>query len=412
MRGSVKQRTKGSYELKFDIQRDEKGARQQRSKTVQGSKRKAEEELARILAQVADGTYVDERRQKKGKTTETVVEGPMTVEGLMRRFMAEQRETVGDAWNRRMEMIVRCHIVPALGSIPLTELTAVHVRDWIDAQLSGGGHVRKGRPLGSSHLPGKPLERQSVLHHSRLLRQALEMAIVWDLGITKNPAKAVKLPRPKQIEMVALTEEQVGILEEMVKDTLLHPLVIMAVHTGARRAELVALKWEDVDWEGERIMIRRGVEKDKDRVLVLKEPKTKAGKRSVTLSQVAQNTLRRQRGRQAEQRLAYGPTWKDGGFVFTRDDGTMMDPDRISTLYYRYWEHDSGKGWAAGLPRHRFHDLRHTFASLLLHKGLDIKLISTMLGHASVAITLDRYSHLMPGSGEKIAEAMDDMFGS
>lgn len=329
----------------------------------------------------------------------------------MARFMSDQRLTVGDAWNRRMRMITRCHINPTLGDIPLKDLTPVHIRDWIDAQLTGGGIVRDGRPKSSGHQPGNPLERQTVLHHSRLLRQALEKAVEWDL-ITKNPARAVKLPKPDDKEMVALTEEQVEVLLMMLKDSWLYPLVVCGVHVGARRAELVAMKWEDFDWEAKRVLIRRSVEKDDQGNCNVKGPKTKAGRRYVTLSNVVLTTLRYQKGKQAEQRLAYGPGWKDEGWVFTGDDGTMLDPDRISQHYYRFWEKPASKGFVMGLPRHRFHDLRHTFASLLLHQGLDIKLISTMMGHASVSITLDRYSHLMPGSGEKVADAMDRMFGS
>jgi integrase len=412
MRGSIKQRTKGSYELKYDIGYDENGVRQQRSRTIRGSKRKAEEEMARIEVQVADGTYVDERRQKKGKTNaQPVPEAPITVAGLMERFLSEQKETVGDSWNRRMRMITRCHINPTLGDIPLKDLTPVHIRDWIDAQLEGGGIVRQGRPKSSSHEPGEPLERQTVLHHSRLLRQALEMAVDWDL-IQKNPAKTVKLPKPEEKEMVALTEEQVEILLMMVKDSWLFPLVMMAVHVGARRSELVTMKWSDIDWEERRVLIQRSAEKDDDGNYQIKGPKTKAGKRHVTLSKKVMDTLRKQKGLQAQQRLACGPTWKDEGWVFTNDDGTMLDPDRISQLYYRFWQQPASKGHVMGLPRHRFHDLRHTCVSLLLHQGLDIKLISTIIGHASVSITLDRYAHLMPGSGEKVAEAMDKMFGS
>jgi integrase len=413
MRGSVKQRTKGSWELKFDIARDENGRRQQRSKTVQGSKRKAEEELARVMAQVADGTYVDERRSGK-KEMPADPEGLVTVEAFMWRWLADTKASVREAWYRRCGKIILNNISPKLGAIPLVELTSVQIRDWIDWSLEQGGMVREGRPVNSTHQSGKPLARQTVLHHSRILRQALDVAVQWDL-IQKNPARLVKLPRPMKTEMVALNEEQVKVLLEVVEEALpfMWPIVVTAVHTGARRSELLALKWDDIDWDQKRVMICRSVEDSYGGTgpRGLKEPKSRSGRRSIPLSQVALEALRRQKAIQAEQRLQYGPTWNNQGFVFTQKNGDMLKPDRISNLFFGLWRQPASRGWVAGLPRIRFHDLRHTFASLLLQQGVNVKVISTLLGHSSVSITLDRYSHLMKGMGEEAANEMDRLFG-
>lgn len=411
MRGSVRQRTKGSWEIKYDIGLDDKGVRQQRTRTVVGRKSDADIERTRILQEIARGTYVDKRRSDKTEPT-AESEAPLTVEAFMRRWLADVRTSFRETWYWRCSKMIDNNIVPCLGAIPLAELTSVQIRDWIDWSLEQGGRVKKGRPVSAAHQPGEPLSRQTVLHHSRVLRQALDVAVKWEL-IAKNPTRLVKLPRPVQTEMTALNEEQVKLLLEVVEAVCpsMRPLVMLAVQTGARRSELIALKWEDIDWDQKRLMICRSVEYGKAGKFTLKEPKTKAGRRNIPLSQFALDALRQQKGVQAEQRLRCGPAWKDHGFVFTQEDGGMLNPNRITSLFYQLWQRPTSSGWVAGVPRIRFHDLRHTFASLLLHKRLDIKLISTMLGHASVAITLDRYSHLMPGSDEQVAEAMDRMFG-
>jgi integrase len=182
-------------------------------------------------------------------------------------------------------------------------------------------------------------------------------------------------------------EELRGFLGYVQKDRL-YPLWLTEARTGLRRGELLGLQWSDVDLETGRASIRRALV-SVDYKLTLSEPKTVKGKRSVPLPPETVAALREWRKAQLEERLAN----KEGNFVFTREDGSPVHPDRLSKMF----EALSRK---AGLPVIRFHDLRHTWATLALQAGVAPKVVSEILGHANIGITLDTYSHVIPAMEE------------
>ena len=398
MRGSVSQRIKGGgWEIKFDLPRGEDGKRRQRTRTYP-TKRLAERELARIQCEIAAGTYVDEREKKRSTASEdTLPAVDLTLTGQLNRWLRTVQNSVRVSTYQRYEEIVKKHLIPKLGNVPLSDLTTPMIIDWQEAQLHHG-RSRQGGVRGSG------LSRQTVKHHVRVLRQALKKAVEWDL-ITKNPADAVVLPKPSRNEMVALTEEEVKLLFAAAEGTTIYPMIVLLTLTGIRRGELLGLRWDDIDWDEKRLRISRSLTVVFGSALEINDPKTPRSRRSVPLADFALTVLCRQRSQQAAMRLQMGPAFKDQGLIFCSADGSFFSPIALSHRFCRLIE-------ASGLRKCRLHDLRHTFASLMLQEGRDMKLVSTMLGHASVVITLDRYSHLMPGHDAGVAETMDRLFGT
>jgi integrase len=236
------------------------------------------------------------------------------------------------------------------------------------------------------------------VHCHRVLRKALKHAVKWHLLI-RNPADAADPPRAEHREMSTLDEEGVATLFEAVRGTRLEVPVMLAVTTGLRRGELLGLRWRDVDLEKGTLAVRQSIEQTKDG-LAFKEPKTRRGRRVVALPNVTVEALRRHRSEQAKRRLALGSPYKDQGLVLTRLDGRPMDPAETSKAFARVVV-------KTGLRRVSFHGLRHTHATLLLRSNVHPKIVSERLGHATIGITLDTYSHVVPDMQEAAAKKLD-----
>ena len=193
--------------------------------------------------------------------------------------------------------------------------------------------------------------------------------------------------------MAALDAHGVARLLAASEATPYRDLFSVAIYTGLRRSELLGLRWTDVDLDRGRLSVVAGLHRLTGKGLVLLPTKTARSRRSVSVGAEALDTLRHVRMQQLENRLAAGPAWHDTGFVFTKGDGSPIDPEKVTHAFARV-----ARG--AGLTGVRFHDLRHTHASLMLQAGVHPKVVSERLGHASVTITLDTYSHVLPGLQE------------
>lgn len=180
----------------------------------------------------------------------------------------------------------------------------------------------------------------------------------------------------------------------------LEALYVLAVTTGMRQGELLGLKWEDVDLARSAIHVRRTLTRKGGRLL-LGEPKTKKSRRTVQLAGRALDALKAHRKAQLEERMAHAGLWEDHGLVFATQTGTLVNPTNLTKRSFKPLLE------RAGLPRVRFHDLRHTAATLLLMQGVHPKYVQELLGHATIAITLDTYSHVLPSMGDQAARAME-----
>src|SRR5215208_1342481 len=271
------------------------------------------------------------------------------------------RDTVRETTFERYEQIVRMHIKPALGGVKLKALTPTHVRGLYKEKLQS----RSPRTVQYVHV---------TLH--KALKQA-----VSDGLIPRNVTDAVKPPQIRQEEIRPLMPEQVNALLSAARGDRLAALYVLAIHTGLRQGELLGLKWEDVDLEEGTLQVRRTLTTAKGGP-VLSTPKTKGSRRTVKLTQSAIEALRSHLQRQLGEIDRAGSLWEENG----------QPLDRRGTVKYQFKKLLK----YAGLPDIRFHDLRHTCATLLLGRNVNPKIVSEMLGHASIAITLDTYSHLLP----------------
>lgn len=243
-----------------------------------------------------------------------------------------------------------------------------------------------------------------MLYHHRVLHRALEQAVRWQL-IPRNPADAVEPPRARRPEIQALTEDQVRAMLEAAKGTRYYTLLLLAVATGMRRGELLALRWQDVDLKAGRITVCRSLQYTKERGIFFKEPKNPGSRRTVEISPPVVEALRRHRKEQAGQKLALAPLYEDQDLVFEQGNGRPLFPDTITAWFPRVMER-------AGLPRVSFHALRHTHVTLLLKAGVPVRVVSDRVGHARVRITLDTYSHVLPGMQKDAAAKLDGiLFG-
>jgi integrase len=309
--------------------------------------------------------------------------GSLKVGEYLRRWLSDSvKDTVRSTTYERYEQNSRMHIIPTLGRVKLKELTPAHVRGLYKEKL-------------------QDLSPRSVRYVHVTLHKALKQA-VHDGLIPRNVTEAVKPPQLQREEMRPLTPEQAKTLLETARaeDDRLEALYVMAVTTGLRQGELLGLKWDDVDLEAGTLQVRRTLTTAKGGP-VLSAPKTKGSRRSVKLSQTALQALRSHLERQLREIDRAGSLWRENGLIFASEVGEPLDRRYITTHRFKPLVK------RAGLPEIRFHDLRHTCATLLLSKNVNPKVVSEMLGHATIAITLDTYSHVLPDMQDSAATAMD-----
>ena len=308
--------------------------------------------------------------------------GTLTLGSYLQRWLEDSvKDTVRTTTHERYEQITRKHITPVLGDIKLKDITAAHVRGLYMDKLQF-------------------LSPRTVQYIHVTLHKALKQA-VRDGLIPRNATEAVKPPQVRREEIRPLTPEQVKALLEAAHRDRLEALYVLAVHTGLRQGELLGLRWEDVDLDEGTLQVRRTLTTAKGGP-VLSAPKTKGSKRSVKLSESSIDALRSHLQRQLEEIDRVGSLWRENGLVFASETGEPLD--RRSVTNHRF----KPLLKRAGLPQIRFHDLRHTCATLLLSKNVNPKIVSEMLGHATIAITLDTYSHVLPNMQSEAAKALED----
>ncbi len=315
--------------------------------------------------------------------------GALTVGEYLERWLSDcLQDTVKPSTYSSYDQLVRKHVVPALGRIRLKALAPTHVRGLLRDKLDAG------------------LSPRTVQYIRFVLRKALDQTVTDNL-IPRNPAASVKSPQVRREEIKPLSPEQSRLFLRAATNAedRLQALYVLAIHCGLRQGELLALKWEDVDLEAGTLQVRRSLSGSKDGCPTFDTPKTAKSRRRVCLTNGATDALKRHRKRQLEERIRVAGLWRDYGLVFTTETGTPLDRHNLVERAFKPLLKK------AGLPEIRFHDLRHTCATLLLSRGVHPKIVQELLGHATIAITLDTYSHVLPGMGDTAAGAMDDALG-
>ena len=295
----------------------------------------------------------------------------LTLGEYLDKWLPNIKDTVRQRSWERYEQLVRVHIKPALARLKLQNLTRAHAKSLYREKLDSGSSPR------------------TVNYIHVTLHKALKDAVADGL-ILKNVADGLKPSKPRKKEINPLNPEQAKAFLEAAREDRYEALYVLAVHYGLRQGELLGLKWADLDMDAGVLQVRRTMSEARSGRI---EEETKSGKgRRIDLSQSILEALRRHRTRQNEERLE-SASWKDHGLIFPSINGT---PTNSKNLYYRSFK-PILKG--AGLPDIVFHELRHTCATIRSMKGQHLKQVQELLGHSSVAITLDLYSHVIPGMG-------------
>lgn len=374
MRGSVFKRKK-SWAFVVEVSRDEDGKRTRHQKAGFATRKEAEHAMNEVLHRVGSGDYV---------APITLTLGGFLRDEWLPAIKASVRPSTFDSYR----MTVEKHIAPALGGTKLQAVTPAKLNAFYADLLS------KGRSDGKGGLSPKSVRNAHVI-----VRKALSDAVKWNL-IPRNPAafaEPPKLVNSGDREMKTWTPQEARSFLELAQNDRLYAAWLLAISTGMRRGEVLGLRWSDVDLEDARLSVRQtlitvnyGIE--------FSTPKTNKGRRSIALDKGTVSVLRSHKKAQLEERMAIGSTrYADNDLVFCKVDGQPMHPDLFSQQFDRMVARSP-------LPRIRLHDLRHSYATISLKAGVHPKVVSERLGHATVAFTLDRYSHAVPGMQEDAAE--------
>jgi integrase len=376
--GSIRRRGKMTWELCFDVGNDPvTGERMRKFVSVKGTRRDAERALTEAIHRQNTGLDIDYAK--------------LSVAEYLNRWLKDYAATnVSTATLVRYNGIVANHLAPAIGRIQLGDLRPAHIQRAYAEDLSVQG--RKDRRAGG-------LSARTVLQHHRVLREALAHAVRWQL-IARNPADAVAPPKPARHEMRVLNREEAQALLATATGDPLFTLIHVALATAARLGELLALRWSDMDAQTGTLRIVRTAQRLPGQGIVFHTPKTHRSIRPIALSPVTLRILKTHRVAQAEDRLAVGSSYDNDDLVFANALGRPLDGTAVTKRFQRL-------AVRAELGHLRFHDLRHTAATLMLSAGTHVKVVSERLGHATINITLDTYSHVLPDMQRDAAIALD-----
>jgi len=379
MRGYVyqqKRQAKGCWTVVLDLPRDPiTGKRRQKSLTIKGTKKDAKRHLRELLHQLDTGGFVE-------PINSTLAE---YLEQWLRDYAAIN--TAPRTYERYAEF-VRHHLTPGLGSITLVNLQPHHIQAYYSNALLTGRRDGKGG-----------LSARTVHHIHRVLFEAIKYGVKHNM-IGRNVAEAVDPPRPTFREMTTADADGVNRLLQAVQDSYYHPLLFTAIYTGLRRSELLGLRWKNVDLDMATLSVTDTLHHMKDGRFIIRQPKSRHSRRNIALSPALAILLREHKAKQAEIKDSLGLELQDNDLLFSNPDGSPLRPNSISHGFRKI-------AARVGLPDLRFHDLRHTHATLLLKQGVHPKIVSERLGHSSIAITLDTYSHVMPGLQEEAVKRFD-----
>jgi len=364
--GTITRRKDGRWEARYTAQ-TENGPKR---KVLYGKTRQeVAKKLTKAMADRDGGLVFDDEKLSLG-------------EYLDRWLNDSVRDNVRPRTLDNYRLQVWQHIAPALGRIKLKNLSPGHVQRLYRSKLDAG------------------LKPSSVRTIHAALHRALKQAVRWGL-VPRNVTDAVDPPKLVREEINALSPEETRRFLATARGDRLEALYVLAIHCGPRRGELLGLRWSDVDLDAGTLRINRQLQRMRDGSgLVFSEPKNKKARRTIRLTKAASEALRRHRKRQAEEKL-YGTLYEDQDLIFATTIGTPLEPSNIDNRSFKPLLVE------AGLRPIRFHDLRHTCATLMLSQGVNPKIAQERLGHSTISQTMDTYSHVLPDMQDRAAAALE-----
>jgi len=380
MKGHIRERSPGRWAIVIDVRDPQTGKRKRRWHKFQGTKREAQIQCAKLISEAQGGGAVD-----------------------------PSRITLGEFLDRFLRDWVPLHL--AARSVESYVGALAHVRRHL-----GNRRLQALRPADLAalyaSLSRSGLAPRTVKHTHVILHRALKEAKVWGL-LRDNPAETAKPPTPEDQELPILQPERArelldrlrGEARENSPGGVLYLLGSLALATGMRRNELLGLRWKDVDMDVGRLTVEQALEQTAEHGIRVKGPKTRHGRRTISLPPHIVAELRAHWRAQQEQRLALGMGKAPAdSTVLATFDGKLMSPNAITKAWPRAMDE-------IGMSEITLHSLRHTHASMLIASGMDILTISRRLGHANPTVTLGVYGHLIHGSDDKAAAIMEAAFG-
>ncbi|MCY7961336.1 site-specific integrase [Bacillus spizizenii] len=361
--------TKGELRYYFmaDIGKDANGKRKQKKKSGFKTQREAQEALTELLSKVQKGTYVSPSKQLYKDYAEKWL-----------RTIKVEEQTLSS-----YESYFKNHITPGLGDLKLNEIAKSDIEKLVSNMLE-------------NDLSAKTIRKAVVI-----IKASLEKAVDDGL-IGVNPAKKVDLPKLKETEFNIWTQDQIEIFLEAAKSDRLFTLFRLALMTGMRRGELLGLRWKDIRFDLNTVTIQQTLSNDGKKIL--KGTKSRAGRRTINLDKTTIEALQILKERVEEEKSRIGEDYPDYDLVFCTKYGTPLSPPNVRRTFKQISE-------KANLPSIRFHDLRHTHATLLLEKRIPVKVISERLGHSSINVTLNVYAHVLPHMQTEVVDMLDKAFG-
>jgi integrase len=405
MSGHLEKRGKKSWNIIIETGRDPStGKRKRLKKIFHGRGKDAEKEMARLLIQIEQGLFVEPTKMSFGV--------------YLNNWLADAKNKLAPKTYLRYKEIVDNNIIQELGQINIEKLKPLHLQTYYNKM------IESGRMDGAGGL-----STTTVLQHHRIIHKALEMSVKLQI-LTRNVADAVEPPKKVKQEIRPLSSEQVRVMLEAAEGTPFLPQIAIAVLTGMRRGEIYGLRWCDINFEEGTITVNRAAQYTKEKGVFYKEPKTKRSRRTIAVSQYVMDVLKAFKVKQNRNRLSHGEEYHDReDLVFTQSDGRPQHPDSISSWFPRFvrgihihsacnnriekvdycpsCDKKISRDDVTKLRQINFHALRHTHASLLLKSGESLKLICDRLGHGSIGITADTYTHLEKGMQKKAADILE-----
>ncbi|MGO4787009.1 tyrosine-type recombinase/integrase [Paenibacillus sp. 2KB_20] len=358
MKGHVRKRGK-KWCFVLDIGRDENGERRQKWFSGYDKEKDAERAMIEKIKEINDGVFIEESEE--------------TVSEFMTNWLTNKKNQVRPGTWKSYSWLINTHLIPHLGKVKVFHLKPRHLNDLYNQKLLN------------------TISANSIKKLHGLIKDALDEGIGFG-DISKNVANAVTPPRVKKVKFEVWNEAQLKVFLESAKTNRFHVVFDLAASTGMRIGEILGLRWKDVDLNAGKLSIRQAYTKAHSGY-EFHEPKTASGERSVALFPDTIELLRQHQSEQEREKNENRPIYNDHGLVIQTHIGTPVSPRNLSREYYKILD-------KLDLPKIRFHDLRHTHASILLKRGVHAKIVQERLGHSSITITLDTYSHVLPGLQE------------
>ena len=391
MAGSIEKRGKNSYRLSCLAGYNLQGKPIKKTKTVHGTKKEAEIELAKFVADVQNGMVIEGKSLKFSEFTE-----------IWKRDYGS-KELALSTYKRYCRML-ETRLLPYFGHFYVNKIKPTDIMQFYDLLSKDTQLVRKKDNNGSKTL--KPLSGKTILEHHRLLRAMLHKAVYWQV-IVSNPAERVQPPKVKKPKRKYYDDDQCKILlenlEQLDEEQIKYKTaIILTVFTGVRLGELMGLEWNDIDFRNGIVSINRSSQYLADKGVFTKVPKTESSIREVAIPDFVISLLEEYKLWYEEQKSLYGELWIDSNRLFVQADGKPMHPSTISKWFVKF----IGQ---IGLPVINFHGLRHTNATLLIAQNIDVAVVAARLGHAQITTTFNFYVHPIIAHNKKAGFALENL---